>query len=470
MELKMAFENEDLRNVPDNAEDAVFDAAREEFPPEDRSGKRNEISKEEQDVLKPYFREMGEVPQMTAEQEAEAWKSIDLCLKNIRNELYSFGFILKEHIRILSDPEMSELSDVFPVDPSNPKENFRLDSAKRKSWLAEISLIHEKMTLEFSRCKDSAKLRKLKKEGVGILLKYPALPVQLLEWHDVSQRYLQLFEEGSLTAEKLEEKTLCSPEEFKKAVLSAAASRNDFERWKLKMLETNLRLVITIAKHYQNRGLPFGDMIQEGNLGLMKALEKFNYRLGHRFCTYASWWIKQGVVRAISAQSRTIRLPLHMIATIRKMHSAEQNFIQANGRDPDDQDVAEILEMTVEKVRAIRKMSLQCLSLQAPVSEHDDKTSFEDFLMDQQSDDPMKSYARKALKQRLEEALQQLSERQRQVISMRYGLDGGPVRSLTEVSEAFHITRERVRQIELRTLDKLRKHSDPHTYLDDFFL
>ena len=159
-----------------------------------------------------------------------------------------------------------------------------------------------------------------------------------------------------------------------------------------------------------------------------------------------------------------------MISTIRKMHSAEQNFIQVHGRDPEDKDIALILGLSVEKVRAIRKMSLQCISLQAPMTEQSDSATFEDLLMDQQAENPMKTYAKKILKQRLDEALAQLSERQRQVISMRYGLDGSPVKSLTEVSEAFHITRERVRQIELKTLDKLRKHSDPQMYLDDFFL
>ena len=159
-----------------------------------------------------------------------------------------------------------------------------------------------------------------------------------------------------------------------------------------------------------------------------------------------------------------------MITTIRKMHSAEQNFIQVNGCDPKDEDIAKILGLTVEKVRAIRKMSLQCISLQAPSNGKEDSAPFEDLLMDQQAEDPMKVYAKKILKQRLDEALSHLSERQRQIISMRYGLDGGPARSLSEVSEAFHVTRERVRQIELKTLDKLRKHADPQTYLDDFFL
>lgn len=428
------------------------------------------VTKENQDILKAYFKEMGDVPQMTAAQEAETWQKIDNCLQMARKLLYRFGFVFKEHIRILSDPEIDELSDIFPVDPNNLHQNYSLGDTERKEWLDEISLVYEKMVLQFSGRKSSKKMKDLQNEGIRILMKHPALPVQMMEWHDVALRYLQLYREGSLSEQDIEEKTLCSAEEFIKGVEEASEYREEFEQWKVKMLETNLRLVINIAKHYQNKGLPFGDLIQEGNLGLMKALDKFNYKLGHRFCTYASWWIKQGVVRALSGQTRTIRLPLHMISTIRKMHSAEQNFIQVHGRDPEDKDIALILGLSVEKVRAIRKMSLQCISLQAPMTEQSDSATFEDLLMDQQAENPMKTYAKKILKQRLDEALAQLSERQRQVISMRYGLDGSPVKSLTEVSEAFHITRERVRQIELKTLDKLRKHSDPQMYLDDFFL
>ncbi|MBQ9772084.1 MAG: sigma-70 family RNA polymerase sigma factor [Lentisphaeria bacterium] len=434
------------------------------------TGSSRYSSKEDLEVLKAYFKEMGEVPQMTAAQEAETWQKIDFCLQNARKAMYKFGFVYKEHIRILSDPELDELSEIFPVDPNNPLQNFTLDNAKRKEWLDEITLVYEKMILQFAKKKSGKKLNDLRTAGIEILMKHPALPVQMLEWHDVALRYQQLYREGSLTDADLEEKTLCPVDEFLEDLQIATQLREEFEQWKVKMLETNLRLVINIAKHYQNKGLPFGDLIQEGNLGLMKALDKFNYKLGHRFCTYASWWIKQGVARALSGQSRTIRLPLHMITTIRKMHSAEQNFIQVNGRDPQDEDIAQILGFSVEKVRAIRKMSLQCISLQAPSSGKEDSAPFEDLLMDQQAEDPMKVYAKKILKQRLDEALSQLSERQRQIISMRYGLDGSPAKSLSEVSEAFHVTRERVRQIELKTLDKLRKHADPQTYLDDFFL
>ena len=463
------FMNPAKRNIYDKTQESSYpnDTERDAFSHKE-SGRY--VTKENLDGLRTYFKEMGEVPQMSAAQEAETWQKIDKCLQLIRNYLYRFGFVYKEHIRILSDQETEELSDIFPVDPKNPKQNFSLDQSQREEWLGEISLISEKLILQFSGKRAPKKMEMLRQDGVQILLKHPALPVQLLEWHDVALRYLQLYKEGNLSQKELEEKTLCSVDDFIENIQNISEQRDEYEQWKEKMLETNLRLVITIAKHYQNKGLPFGDLIQEGNLGLIKALDKFNYKLGHRFCTYASWWIKQGVVRALSAQSRTIRLPLHMIYTIQKMNSVEHNFIQANGRDPEDQDIASILGFSVEKVRAIRKMALQCLSLQAPINEERESASFEDFLMDQQAEDPQKVYAKKILKQRLDEALSQLSERQRQVISMRYGLDGSSPKSLTEVSEAFHITRERVRQIELKTLDKLRKHADPQTYLDDYFL
>ena len=362
------------------------------------------------------------------------------------------------------------MSDIFPVDPGNPKENFIMDSVKRNEWNNEISLIYEKLSLQFSKDKRSKKMETLREEGTEILLKSPAMPVQLLEWHDVARRYLQMYKDNTIPAAELGEKTFCTPKEFESNVIAATALREEFEQWKLRMLETNLKLVINIVKKYKNRGLPFGDLIQEGNLGLMKALEKFNYKLGHRFCTYATWWIKHGCSRAISAQTRIIRLPVHMIKSIRQMQIAEQNYIQVNGKNPSDSDLAEILELPVERVRAIKKMSVQCLSLQAPVDENNPETTFEDLFADEQSDNPMRVYAKKMLRQRLNTALEQLSERQRQVISMRYGLDGGPCRSYGEVSEAFHITRERVRQIELKTLAKLRKHTNPQKYLDDFFL
>ena len=203
---------------------------------------------------------------------------------------------------------------------------------------------------------------------------------------------------------------------------------------------------------------------------LMKALEKFDYKLGHRFCTYASWWVRQAVARALSAQSRVIRLPIHMLATIRKMNIAEKNFIQLNGNEPTIEELAQIMEMPKERISAIKKMSLQCISLQAPQSSDDPDFTIENFLSDKESDDPMKSLARKMMKERLAEAINQLSEREKQVITMRYGLDGGPCKTLTEVSAIFNVTRERVRQLELKTLEKLRKHSDSGKYLEDFFL
>ena len=202
----------------------------------------------------------------------------------------------------------------------------------------------------------------------------------------------------------------------------------------------------------------------------MKALEKFDYKLGHRFCTYASWWVRQAVARALSAQSSVIRLPIHMLSTIRKMNIAEKNYIQLHGTEPTTEELAQVMELPRERVSAIKKMSLQCISLQAPQSADDPDFTIENLLSDKLSDDPMKSLARKMLKRRLTAAISQLSEREKLVLNMRYGLDGGPCKTLTEVSEIFNVTRERVRQLELKTLEKLRKHSDRGKYLEDFFL
>ena len=311
---------------------------------------------------------------------------------------------------------------------------------------------------------------KLRKAGFDTLAKHSAVLEKLLEWSDVARRYLENYNAGRLSGTELERIMLMDVEEIIRHNRKMAELRREIDRWKVRMLETNLRLVINIAKHYQHKGLPFGDLIQEGNLGLMKALEKFDYKLGHRFCTYASWWVRQAVARALSAQSRVIRLPIPMLVTIRKMNITEKNFIQLNGNEPTIEELAQIMEMPKERISAIKKMSLQCISLQAPQSSDDPDFTIENFLSDKESDDPMKSLARKMMKERLAEAINQLSEREKQVITMRYGLDGGPCKTLTEVSILFNVTRERVRQLELKTLEKIRKHSDSGKYLEDFFL
>lgn len=440
--------------LPENTEKTVPD-------------KKRSAQEEEQDALRSYFREMGEMPQLSAEEELDLWKQIDENISQLREAVYQFAFVYDEHLKLLADPE-TDFADIFPA---SSRDNAPLpdNPVSRKEWSARISAAIGQMRTVYGVVSRD-EFARLRADGFAILNRHPAVLEKLLEWMDVIDRYLDNFNAERLSAADLEQTVLMSVEEIIPLTRRMAELRREIDRWKLRMLETNLRLVINIAKHYQHKGLPFGDLIQEGNLGLMKALEKFDYKLGHRFCTYASWWVRQAVARALSAQSRVIRLPIHMLSTIRKMNIAEKNYIQLHGTEPTTEELAQVMELPRERVSAIKKMSLQCISLQAPQSADDPDFTIENLLSDKLSDDPMKSLTRKMLKRRLTAAISQLSEREKLVLNMRYGLDGGPCKTLTEVSEIFNVTRERVRQLELKTLEKLRKHSDRGKYLEDFFL
>lgn len=422
------------------------------------------------DSLSAYFRDMSESTLMSATEQAEVIKKYNSFVEEIWSELCLFAFVANEYIHIIDETSADNISERFMIlsvlaGRKKRAEALILDFADWRSQIVKAcEKCYQKSAQHFVINNDRKKLQ-------ALLQRYRPQNSYIYEWCEVAESYFSELRgkdgESSAIAKQILNRIQLGKKDFFSSVDKIEKLKTQSEALRKMILERNLRLVISTAKHFQNRGASLNDLIQEGNIGLIKALDKFDCRLGNKFSTYAVWWIKYLISKALAEQTRTIRIPAHMMATINKMKSQEQLFIQEQGREPTADELATILDMPKERVRALQRMAEQPISLQAPLGE-DSESSLEDFLEDENSESPVGQTAFSVLKEKINTVLDMLSERERLVISMRFGLNDYDQKTLEEISGQFGISKERVRQIELKALEKLR-HPMRRKHLEGYF-
>lgn len=444
------------------------------YSAEDLPEKEECFSGSESGVSAGYYKRLASAEILTAERELALWEEMESCYDRIRRIFARFACTyahLLHHLESCNTPE--DLTDIFAqslFSGKNSKQQFLQNLPEIR---LEFSRIHESLFGAY-HCSDSSLLEKLYKQGEALFVRYP-FPGELI-FREVAhlQKHLLVLESPDTDSAKLllDTELLCSRELFLTSMTEIAGLIRSLDRGRELLVESNLRLVASIVRQYQNRGVPFVDLLQEGNMGLLKAIEKFDYRLGHRFSTYATWWIKQSVTHAVRSQSRVIRLPVHMLTVLSRINKAEQQFLQEHGREAQTEEIARILGLSRARVNSLKRMALQPISLQmsAYTSNDGKELSFGETLQDiKDEDNPVKSLARKLLEQKLHALLDTLPQRTREILCCRFGLNGVEPMSLNEMSQHFHVSRERIRQIENNALMHLRN-PEMITLLEDYFL
>jgi len=432
------------------------------------------------DPVRMYLKQMGQVPLLTREQEVEISKRIEEAEIMVQRLINRFGFIAQAHLDLAQ--KLTEGGERFDRVILDKKIESRERYMKMLPRLCkQVAKLSDSIRQQYSQIlhgpgrRDARKAKAFQKAVAALQKLYPKFyfkqKVTEEFVHLADERYQALtYLQGEISkhpkdngarsplgikTRDLESSLWLSLTEYAEQYRALKSWLHKALRAKTEMVEANLRLVISIAKKYTNRGLSFLDLIQEGNMGLMKAVEKFEYRRGYKFSTYATWWIRQAITRSIADQARTIRIPVHMIETINKLMRVQKQLVQEYGREPTPEEVAEEILLPVDRVRAVLKMAQQPISLQSPVGESEE-TNFGDFIEDKGAENPSDMTAIVLLKEKIKDVLETLTDRERQVLEQRFGLVDGYSRTLEEVGRQFRVTRERIRQIEAKALRKMR--------------
>ena len=443
-----------------------------------------------EDPVRMYLMQMGQIPLLTRDEEVEAAKQIEGWRTRFRTSMLATDFVLEGAVELLQKIQSGKLrlDRTIEVSVTNTTEKKLILKRLQPNLRTLTHLLkqnHKEFRIAISRRRPMPQRREAWRRLVTrrykalrlveeMKLRTQRLRPLLEKLSDISRRMNALVEQIRFVREEdyigpslnelygelhyLMRITLESPATLRRRMIKTNRYLERYDAAKRVLSAGNLRLVVSIAKRYRNRGLSFLDLIQEGNTGLMRAVDKFEHQRGYKFSTYATWWIRQAITRAIADQSRTIRVPVHMIDTMTKVRTVSQELVQTLGREPSAEEIAATAGMSLDDTQCIMRMTRHPLSLDQPVGDHDD-SFFGEFLEEQRNDDPLYNMHQELLKRRITDVLGSLNYREREILRLRYGLVDGYSYTLEEVGQIFSVTRERVRQIEAKAVRKLQQPS-----------